>query len=54
METHKNLVVWQKSIAFVTVVYEFTRSFPKDEIYGMVSQIRRAANRSERNHAHVN
>ena len=43
METHKNLIVWQKSIAFVTAVYENTRSFPKDELYGIVSQIRRAA-----------
>jgi four helix bundle protein len=43
METHKNLLVCQKSISFVTSVYDLTRSFPKEEIYGIVSQIRRAA-----------
>jgi four helix bundle protein len=43
METHKNLIVWQKSIAFVTSVYEFTKSYPREEIYGITSQIRRAA-----------
>jgi four helix bundle protein len=43
METHKNLLVWQKSISFVTSVYDLTKMFPKEEIYGIVSQIRRAA-----------
>ncbi len=43
METHKSLKVWQKSILFVTSVYHLTKSFPKDEVYGIVSQIRRAA-----------
>jgi four helix bundle protein len=43
MKTHKNLQVWQKSIAFVTAIYELTRSFPKEEIYCIVSQLRRAA-----------
>lgn len=40
---HKDLVVYQKSIDFVTEIYKVTKSFPKDEIYGIVSQIRRAA-----------
>jgi four helix bundle protein len=43
METHKSLKVWQKSILFVTTVYNLTRCFPKEELYCMVSQIRRAA-----------
>lgn len=43
METHKNLIVWQKSIAFVTSVYDYTKSYPREEIYGITSQIRRAA-----------
>ena len=43
METHKNLLVWQKSISFVTTVYNLTKTFPKEELYGIVSQIRRAA-----------
>jgi len=43
MKTHKDLVVWQKSIQFVTEVYKITRDFPRDELYGLVSQLRRAA-----------
>ncbi len=43
MKTHKDLIVWQKSINFVTRIYEETKSFPKEEIYGLVSQLRRAA-----------
>jgi four helix bundle protein len=40
---HKKLDVWKQSIALVTVLYELTKSFPKDEWYGLVNQIRRAA-----------
>jgi len=43
METHKNLLVWQKSIAFVTHIYQLTKRFPKEELYCIVSQIRRSA-----------
>lgn len=43
MKTHKNLVVWQKSMLLVRRVYQLTQTFPKDEIYGLTSQIRRAA-----------
>ncbi|MBN2814094.1 MAG: four helix bundle protein [Bacteroidales bacterium] len=43
MKTHKDLQVWQKSIAFVTEVYQLTKNFPKDEQFGIISQIRRAA-----------
>lgn len=40
---HKDLEVWKKSIVFVTEIYRATNSFPKEEIYGLTSQIRRAA-----------
>jgi four helix bundle protein len=40
---HRDLVVWQKSMQLVTDVYKATRGFPKDELYGLISQIRRAA-----------
>lgn len=40
---HKELEVWKKSIGFVTDIYRVTNAFPKDEIYGLTSQIRRAA-----------
>ncbi len=43
MQGHRDLVVWRKSMALVTDVYRATRGFPKDELYGLTSQIRRAA-----------
>ena len=41
--THKDLDVWKKSIGFVTSVYRITKTYPKDELYGLISQIRRAS-----------
>ena len=38
----KNLKVWQKSHALVLDVYTVTRSFPKDELFGLTSQVRRS------------
>ena len=43
MKTHKDLDVWRKSIELVTSIYKITVSFPKEELYGLTSQIRRAA-----------
>ena len=43
IKTHKDLIVWQKSINLVTKIYKETSTFPKEEIYGLVSQLRRAA-----------
>jgi len=43
MQDYTKLGVWQKSYTFCLDVYHVTRSFPKEELYGMVSQIRRAA-----------
>jgi len=43
MKTHKDLDVWKASIAFVTRLYEVTINFPQHELYGIVSQIRRAS-----------
>ena len=40
---HKELKVWQKSMEFVKNVYEITEQFPGTEIYGLTSQLRRAA-----------
>jgi four helix bundle protein len=39
----QDLVVWQKSMDLVTEIYRLTRSFPKEEIFGLISQLRRAA-----------
>ncbi|SDI51499.1 four helix bundle protein [Chryseobacterium jejuense] len=43
MANFKDLLVWQKSIDFVTEIYRITEVFPKNEVYGLISQIRRAA-----------
>ena len=43
METHKDLRVWQQSIEMVTSIYMMTQSFPKEETFGLVSQLRRAS-----------
>lgn len=40
---HKKLVVWQKAMALALVLYEATKSFPDEEKYRLVSQMRRAA-----------
>ncbi|MEA1950270.1 MAG: four helix bundle protein [Planctomycetota bacterium] len=42
-QNYKNLIVWQKAIALVTEVYRLTQAFPKEERYGLTSQIRRAS-----------
>ena len=39
----EELVVWQKVHQFVLSVYRFSKDFPKSEIYGLTSQIRRTA-----------
>ena len=43
METHKDLIVWKKSIELVKYIYLITNSFPKSEQLGLVSQMRRCA-----------
>ncbi|HSF31161.1 MAG TPA: four helix bundle protein [Candidatus Tectomicrobia bacterium] len=40
---YKDLVVWQKAMELVTAIYKATNTFPKEELYGLTSQIRRAA-----------
>jgi len=43
-KSFKDLIVWQKSHQFVLAVYTITRSdFPREEMYGLTSQFRRAA-----------
>ena len=43
MKDFKELKVWHKAYALSLMVYEKSRSFPKEEIYGPTSQLRRAA-----------
>ena len=40
---YKDLIAWQKAMDFVTVVHTATKHFPKDELYGLTSQLRRSA-----------
>ena len=40
---YKNLKVWQKADELAIEIYHITSTFPKDELYGMISQLRRAA-----------
>jgi four helix bundle protein len=43
VKSFRDLVVWQKAMEVVKLVYAYTGSLPKEEIYGLTSQIRRAA-----------
>src|SRR3989344_3271252 len=43
MAHYRELTVWQKSMNMVTAVYRYTAKLPKDEQYGLVSQMRRCA-----------
>jgi len=43
MNDFRELIVWQKSIDLVEKVYQMTNSFPKEETYSLISQIRRSA-----------
>src|SRR3979411_1014515 len=40
---YQELIVWQKAMDLVEEVYKVSRSFPREEIYGLTSQLRRAA-----------
>jgi four helix bundle protein len=42
-ESFEKLIVLKKSHSFVLKIYEITKNFPKEELYGLTSQIRRAA-----------
>src|SRR5580700_3763231 len=41
--TYRELFVWQKAKSLAAIVYRQTESFPKPELYGLTSQVRRAA-----------
>ena len=43
MGNFRNLLIWQKAMLLVTDIYETSKSFPKEEIFGLTSQIRRCA-----------
>lgn len=43
VQSYRQLIAWQKAMDFVTAVYKVTQKFPKEETYGVTSQLRRAA-----------
>jgi four helix bundle protein len=43
LKSFRELTVWQKSMQLATGIYKLTQSFPHEEIYGLASQLRRAA-----------
>lgn len=42
INTYKDLIVWQRAMDLVTAVYKLTEQFPKSEMYGLTSQMRRS------------
>ncbi|MFH0928355.1 MAG: four helix bundle protein [bacterium] len=43
VESFRELMVWKKAILLVKEIYLYTQNFPRDEIYGLTSQMRRSA-----------
>lgn len=43
IESYKDLIVWQQAMELAVAVYGATRTWPKEELYGLTSQARRAA-----------
>jgi four helix bundle protein len=43
IESFRDLIVWNRGIELSVLIYEITKSFPKDEIFGLTSQLRRAS-----------
>ncbi|MGA8867672.1 MAG: four helix bundle protein, partial [Candidatus Sulfotelmatobacter sp.] len=42
-QSYRDLIAWQKAMDFVMDVYRTSKAFPRDELYGLSSQVRRAA-----------
>ena len=43
MKSYRDLIVWKKSMVLVTQIYLLSKTFPKEELYGLISQIRKSA-----------
>lgn len=43
IESYRDLIVWQRGIQVCTAIYSLTRSFPREEIYGLTNQLRRCS-----------
>ena len=42
-QSYRDLIAWQKAMDFVMDVYRTSKAFPRDELYGLSSQLRRSA-----------
>jgi len=42
IESYRDLIVWQRAIEMTVAVYQLTSGFPREELYGLASQLRRA------------
>ena len=43
IKSYKDLNIWKRSIVLVEDIYKITKNFPKEEIYGLISQLRKSA-----------
>ncbi|MEZ7969265.1 MAG: four helix bundle protein [Rubritalea sp.] len=43
IQTYEDLIAWQKAHQFALAIYKTTKTFPKEELFGLTSQVRRAA-----------
>ena len=43
VQSYRDLVAWNKAMELVTEIYRVTKEFPKEEVFGLMSQLRRAA-----------
>ena len=43
MKSYRDLIVWQKSMKMVTLIYQILKQFPNDEKFGLTSQIKRSS-----------
>lgn len=43
IKSYKDLLIWEKGILIVEIVYELVKTFPQEEIYALSSQLKRAS-----------
>ena len=43
IESYKDMIVWQQAMGLVVAVYAITKQWPREELYGLTSQVRRSA-----------